>query len=122
MLSFMAFSPFRRLERLGGVESLGDDVFAPGVEKTIQVMEQPLAMTGGGPSGASASLGYQLYNYGFVTQRVGHAMSLGYKVVTNNVKEFKRVSGLKVENWTEYISVLLDTSRKQNHLINKKSS
>ena len=31
----------------------------------------------------------------------GHAMSLGYKVVTNNVKEFKRVSGLKVENWTE---------------------
>ena len=31
----------------------------------------------------------------------GHAMSLGYKVVTNNVKEFKRVSDLKVENWTE---------------------
>ena len=43
----------------------------------FQVMEQPLAMTGGGPSGASASLGFQLYNYGFVTQRVGHAMSLG---------------------------------------------
>ena len=31
----------------------------------------------------------------------GHAMSLGYKVVTNNVNEFKRVSDLKVENWTE---------------------
>ena len=31
----------------------------------------------------------------------GHAMSLGYKVVTNNVKEFKRVSDLKVENWAE---------------------
>ncbi|MBR0365611.1 MAG: sugar ABC transporter permease, partial [Clostridia bacterium] len=37
----------------------------------------PLAMTGGGPSGASASLGFQLYNYGFVSQRVGHAMALG---------------------------------------------
>ena len=43
----------------------------------FQVMEQPLAMTGGGPDGASASLGYQLYRYGFVTQRVGHAMALG---------------------------------------------
>ena len=43
----------------------------------FQVMEQPLAMTGGGPDGASASLGYQLYKYGFETQRVGHAMALG---------------------------------------------
>jgi len=43
----------------------------------FQVMEQPLSMTGGGPDGASASLGYQLYKYGFVTQRVGHAMALG---------------------------------------------
>ena len=43
----------------------------------FQVMEQPLAMTDGGPYGASASLGYQLYRYGFVTQRVGHAMALG---------------------------------------------
>ena len=31
----------------------------------------------------------------------GHAKSLGYTVVTNNVKEFKRVSGLKIENWAE---------------------
>lgn len=29
----------------------------------------------------------------------GHARSLDYTVVTNNVKEFKRVSGLKIENW-----------------------
>ena len=43
----------------------------------FQVMEQPLAMTDGGPVNASASLGYQLYRYGFVTQRVGHAMALG---------------------------------------------
>lgn len=31
----------------------------------------------------------------------GHARSLDYTLVTNNVKEFKRVSGLKIENWAE---------------------
>ena len=31
----------------------------------------------------------------------GHAKSLDYTVVTNNVKEFKRVRGLKIENWAE---------------------
>ncbi|MCH7564885.1 MAG: VapC toxin family PIN domain ribonuclease, partial [Gemmatimonadetes bacterium] len=30
----------------------------------------------------------------------GHARSLGLVLVTNNVKEFRRVSGLRVENWT----------------------
>ena len=29
----------------------------------------------------------------------GHARSLGLIVVTNNVKEFARVEGLRVENW-----------------------
>ncbi len=29
----------------------------------------------------------------------GHAQSRGYTVVTNNVKEFSRVSNLKIENW-----------------------
>jgi len=28
-----------------------------------------------------------------------HAQSLGYTVVTNNVKEFSRVSALRIENW-----------------------
>lgn len=28
-----------------------------------------------------------------------HAMSLGATLVTNNVREFKRIKGLKVENW-----------------------
>ena len=31
----------------------------------------------------------------------GHAKALGYTVVTNNTKEFERVKGLKIENWTE---------------------
>ena len=29
----------------------------------------------------------------------GHARSLGLIVVTNNVKEFTRVEGLRVDNW-----------------------
>lgn len=31
----------------------------------------------------------------------GHAQSLGYTVVTNNVTEFNRIEGLKVENWAD---------------------
>ena len=31
----------------------------------------------------------------------GHAIALDYTVVTNNTKEFERVNGLKLENWTE---------------------
>ena len=34
------------------------------------------------------------------TMIAGHARSLGLVLVTNNVKEFRRVSGLRVENWT----------------------
>lgn len=30
----------------------------------------------------------------------GHARSLGLVLVTNNLREFKRVPGLRVENWT----------------------
>jgi tRNA(fMet)-specific endonuclease VapC len=31
----------------------------------------------------------------------GHALGLGACVITNNEKEFKRVPGLKVENWSK---------------------
>jgi tRNA(fMet)-specific endonuclease VapC len=31
----------------------------------------------------------------------GHALSLGVTLVTNNVREFGRVPGLRVENWME---------------------
>lgn len=30
-----------------------------------------------------------------------HALSLGLTLVTNNVREFGRIQGLRVENWTE---------------------
>lgn len=44
----------------------------------FQTMEQPLAMTGGGPNGASTSLGYKMYEYGFVSQgTVGQSLAIG---------------------------------------------
>jgi tRNA(fMet)-specific endonuclease VapC len=33
-----------------------------------------------------------------------HARCLGFILVTNNVREFGRVQGLDVENWTELVS------------------
>lgn len=30
-----------------------------------------------------------------------HALSLGFTLVTNNIREFKRVEGLKLESWHE---------------------
>ncbi|MGN1101242.1 MAG: type II toxin-antitoxin system VapC family toxin [Huintestinicola sp.] len=35
----------------------------------------------------------------------GHARSLSYTVVTNNVREFERVSGLRIENWAEELQL-----------------
>lgn len=45
----------------------------------FQIMQEPLAMTGGGPNGASTSLSYQLYEYGFNSggKGTGQAMALG---------------------------------------------
>ena len=31
----------------------------------------------------------------------GHARSLCYTVVTNNIKEFERIDGLRLENWVD---------------------
>jgi tRNA(fMet)-specific endonuclease VapC len=36
------------------------------------------------------------------TQIAAHALSLGVTLVTNNTKEFSRVSGLRLENWADY--------------------
>ncbi|MBD5130404.1 MAG: type II toxin-antitoxin system VapC family toxin [Ruminococcaceae bacterium] len=33
-----------------------------------------------------------------------HALALGITLVTNNVREFERVPGLTVENWTETVT------------------
>jgi len=38
---------------------------------------------------------------GYDMMIAGHARSQGLILVTNNVREFKRVDGLRVENWVE---------------------
>lgn len=45
----------------------------------FQIIDQPLAMTGGGPNGATMSMGLQLYQYGFNSggKGTGQAMALG---------------------------------------------
>ena len=47
----------------------------------FQIMEQPLAMTGGGPNGASMSLGYQLYQYGFNSGGKGTGQAMALSVI-----------------------------------------
>lgn len=42
----------------------------------FQIMEQPLSMTGGGPNGASMSLGLLGYKYAFQTYKVGNSLAL----------------------------------------------
>lgn len=43
----------------------------------FQILQEPMVMTSGGPNGASNSLGYLVYKYGFVSGRVGNALALG---------------------------------------------
>lgn len=61
------------LPQLGGVLLLN---FVNQIIGVFQVMEQPMAMTGGGPNNASTTVGYQIYKYGFVGGRAGHALAL----------------------------------------------
>ena len=65
---------FVTIPQISGVLILN---FVSQIIAVFQVMEQPMAMTGGGPNGASMTLGYQLYQYGFVSGRIGHALALG---------------------------------------------
>ena len=44
--------------------------------EVFQIMEQPLAMTDGGPNGASLSLGLSAYRYAFQFFKVGNALAL----------------------------------------------
>ena len=69
--------------------------FVSQIISVFQVQQQPMAMTGGGPNNASISLGYQLYKYGFVNGRVGHAMALG--VITFLILIFCTIFYFKLE-------------------------
>lgn len=50
--------------------------FVRNIINTFQIMEQPLSMTGGGPNGASMSLGLLGYKYAFQTFKVGNSLAL----------------------------------------------
>lgn len=73
--------PFKRLWNVTrpAMEGLILLNFVRQIIGVFQIMEQPLAMTGGGPNGASTSLAFQLYQYGFNSggKATGQAMALG---------------------------------------------
>ena len=73
--------PFKRLWHVTrpGIEGIFLLSFVRQIINVFQTFEQPLAMTGGGPDGASTTLSYQLYQYGFNSggMRTGQAMALG---------------------------------------------
>lgn len=62
------------IPQISGMLLLG---FVNQIIGVFQTMEQPMTMTGGGPNNASITVGLQLYKYGFVNGRAGHAMALG---------------------------------------------
>ncbi|MBR5155428.1 MAG: sugar ABC transporter permease [Clostridia bacterium] len=53
--------------------------FVNQIISVFQALDAPLVMTGGGPNGASANLGFQLYQYAFNSggRGTGQAMALG---------------------------------------------
>jgi len=55
------------------------------------------ARTAGVVRAKLASKGYTIGAYDLLIG--SHALSLGATLVTNNVAEFKRIEGLRVENW-----------------------
>lgn len=73
--------PFTRLWNVTrpAIEGLLLLQFVRQIISVFQIMQEPLAMTGGGPNGASTSLSYQLYQYGFNSggKGTGLAMALG---------------------------------------------
>ena len=73
--------PFKRLWHVTrpAMEGIILLQFVRQIINVFQIMEQPLAMTGGGPNGASTSISYQLYQYGFNSggKGTGQAMALG---------------------------------------------
>jgi tRNA(fMet)-specific endonuclease VapC len=80
------------------------------VEKNAEALTEflvPLEIADFGPAAAEAygRIRAELEKAGMPigpldTQIGAHAVSLGAVLVTNNVREFRRIPGLKVEDWT----------------------
>ncbi len=73
--------PYRRLRHVTfpAIEGVLLLTFIRQIIGVFQVLQEPLAMTGGGPNGASTSISFQLYQYGFNSggKATGQAMALG---------------------------------------------
>ena len=72
--------PFKRFWYVSrpAIEGLLVLNFVKQIIGVFQVMQEPMTMTGGGPDGASMTLSYLLYDYGFFkSNAVGQAMALG---------------------------------------------
>jgi tRNA(fMet)-specific endonuclease VapC len=78
-------------ENLADIESMANRL-------EIAVFDATAAAHSGQIRAELARLGKSIGPYDMMI--AGHARSLGMVLVTNNVKEFRRVSGLRVENWT----------------------
>ena len=44
----------------------------------MQIFDQVYALTRGGPGSATTTLGYAIYNQGFVTYRLGYASAIAW--------------------------------------------
>lgn len=62
------------LPHLSGIVLL---FFIKQIMGVFTIMEQPMLMTDGGPNGASDTLGYLIYKYGFVYNKPQFSMALG---------------------------------------------
>ena len=69
--------------------------------KNVEVLDfdPPAARAAASIRAELASRGTPIGAHDF--QIAGHALALEATLVTNNVREFSRVPGLRVENWTE---------------------
>ncbi|PCI43455.1 MAG: VapC toxin family PIN domain ribonuclease [Proteobacteria bacterium] len=63
----------------------------------IAVFDEQAATHFGQLRAELSQIGQLIGSYGMMI--AGHARSLGLTLVTNNMKEFERVAGLRLENW-----------------------
>lgn len=89
-LSFGAARSDRSKQSLERVRSLCDEV-------VVAAFDARAAESAGAVRAALAMTGKPIGPYDVLI--AGHALALGLTLITNNVREFRRVSGLEVESW-----------------------
>lgn len=85
-----------------GVEKRKSEMLKIRIERTLQLLEvvafaPPAHLLYGALRAELEAAGTPIGAYDLLI--AAHALSLGYTLVTDNEREFKRVSRLRVENW-----------------------